>query len=396
MTTLLLAQDFPPMGGGIARLHGELAKRFPRGDLVVSTPADPDAPEVDGALPAVVDRLPFGARRTKTLPAVLFWARRAATLARQHRVAFVHCGNVKPAGYPARWVYERQHIPYGIFFYGADLLSEQHKVRHSRLKRRTARVIMGGAAVLMTISAWTRDLALSLLGDLGLDGHGRRVRVVHLGTDPTWFRPGVDVTAVRERFALPDRGGRWLVTVARLQEHKGMDTVIRALPAILAGAPDVRYAVAGTGPDRDRLEQLAQELGVGDRVRFLGGVGDQDLPAFYNLASVYVGASRRAGRLGVEGFGISLVEASACGLPVVAGNSGGIPDAVREGETGFLVPPEDPAALAGAISRLLADTELARRVGAAGRRAVETYYNWDRVVRDLRAIEAEVTGGQVS
>jgi len=384
------------MGGGIARLHGELAKRFPRGDLVVSTPADPDAPEVDGALPAVVDRLPFGARRTKTLPAVLFWARRAATLARQHRVAFVHCGNVKPAGYPARWVYERQHIPYGIFFYGADLLSEQHKVRHSRLKRRTARVIMGGAAVLMTISAWTRDLALSLLGDLGLDGHGRRVRVVHLGTDPTWFRPGVDVTAVRERFALPDRGGRWLVTVARLQEHKGMDTVIRALPAILAGAPDVRYAVAGTGPDRDRLEQLAQELGVGDRVRFLGGVGDQDLPAFYNLASVYVGASRRAGRLGVEGFGISLVEASACGLPVVAGNSGGIPDAVREGETGFLVPPEDPAALAGAISRLLADTELARRVGAAGRRAVETYYNWDRVVRDLRAIEAEVTGGQVS
>jgi len=384
------------MGGGIARLHSELAKRFPRGDLVVSTPADPDAPEVDGALPAIVDRLPFGARRTKTLPAVLFWARRAASLARQHRVGFVHCGNVKPAGYPARWVYERQHIPYGIFFYGADLLSEQHKIRHSRLKRRTARVIMGGAAVLMTISAWTRDLALSLLGDLGLDGHGRRVRVVHLGTDPTWFRPGVDVTAVRERFALPDRGGRWLVTVARLQEHKGMDTVIRALPAILAGAPDVRYAVAGAGPDRERLEQLAQDLGVGDRVRFLGGVGDQDLPAFYNLASVYVGASRRAGRLGVEGFGISLVEASACGLPVVAGNSGGIPDAVRDGETGFLVPPEDPAALAAAISRLLADSGLASRIGAAGRRAVETYYNWDRVVRDLRAIEAEVTAGQVS
>jgi phosphatidylinositol alpha-1,6-mannosyltransferase len=396
MTTLLLAQDFPPMGGGIARLHSELAKRFPRGDLVVSTPADPDAPEVDGALPAVVDRLPFGARRTKTLPAVLFWARRAASLARQHRVAFVHCGNVKPAGYPARWVYERQHIPYGIFFYGADLLSEQHKIRHSRLKRRMARVIMGGAAVLMTISAWTRDLALSLLGDLGLDGHGRRLRVVHLGTDPTWFRPGVDVTAVRERFALPDQGGRWLVTVARLQEHKGMDTVIRALPAILAGAPDVRYAVAGTGPDRERLEQLAQQLGVGDRVRFLGGVGDHDLPAFYNLASVYVGASRRAGRLGVEGFGISLVEASACGLPVVAGNSGGIPDAVREGETGFLVPPEDPAALAAAISRLLADGGLASRIGAAGRKAVETYYNWDRVVRDLRSIEAEVTRGQVS
>src|ERR1041385_3201210 len=101
MTTLLLAQDFPPRGGGIARLHGELAKRFPRGELVVSTPADPDAAEVDSGLPAIVDRLPMGVRRTKTLPAVLFWSRRAASLARQHRVAFVHCGNVKPAGYPA-------------------------------------------------------------------------------------------------------------------------------------------------------------------------------------------------------------------------------------------------------------------------------------------------------
>jgi len=105
---------------------------------------------------------------------------------------------------------------------------------------------------------------------------------------------------------------------------------------------------------------------------------------------VYVGASRRAERIGVEGFGLALVEASACGLPVVAGNSGGVPDAVRDGETGFLVPAEDPAAFADAISRLLGDPGLARRVGAAGRHAVETYFNWDRVVRDLRAIESEV------
>src|SRR2546425_9806190 len=116
MTTLLLAQDFPPMGGGIARLHGELAKRFPRGELVVSTPTDPDAPEVDTALPAVVDRLPIGVRRTKTLPAVLFWARGAASLARQPQVRVVHCGNVKPARYPARLGYQRQRIPYrGVF-----------------------------------------------------------------------------------------------------------------------------------------------------------------------------------------------------------------------------------------------------------------------------------------
>ena len=389
MTTMLLAQDFPPMGGGIARMHGELARRFPKGELIVSTPSDPDAAEVDPGLPAVVDRLALGLRRAKTLPGVLFWSRRAASLARHHRVRFVHCGNVKPAGYPARWVFERLRVPYGIFLHGGDLLSEQHKIRHSRLKRRAARAIFGGAAVLMTNSAWTRDLALAVLGELGLDGHGQRLRVVSLGTDPTHFRPGLDARAVRERFGLPDGGAHWLVTVARLERHKGIDTVIEALPAILDRAPDVRYAVAGTGPDRERLEKLVQKRGLGDRVRFLGGVSDQELPAFYNLASVYVGASRRAERLGVEGFGISLVEASACGLPVVAGNSGGIPDAVRDGETGFLVPPEDPAAFADAICRVLADGALARRLGENGRRAVETHFNWDRVVRDLRAIEAE-------
>src|SRR5207245_951545 len=134
--------------------------------------------------------------------------------------------------------------------------------------------------------------------------------------------------------------------------------------------------------------------GVAERVRFLSEVSERDLPALYNIATVYVGASRRAERIGVEGFGLALVEASACGLPVVAGNSGGIPDAVRDGETGFLVPPEDPAAFADAICRLLADKAAAQRMGQAGRRAVETYFNWDRVVRDLRAIEAEVTRGQ--
>jgi len=396
MTSLLLAQDFPPMGGGIARLHGELARRYPPGELIVSTPQNPDAHEVDAQFGGAVDRLPMSRRFTKSLPGLLLWSRRATSLARQHRVRFVYCGNLKPAGYPARWVYERTHVPYGVFLYGADLLSEQHKYHSSKFKRRSARAILGGAAVYVAISNWTRDLALTVLGELGLDGHGQRLRVVHLGTDPERFRPGVDATAMQERLATANGGGRgearWLVTVARLEKHKGVDTVLQALPAIVERAPDVRYMVAGSGPERESLEKLAHKLGVADRVRFLGEVSERDLPALYNLATIYVGASRRAQRIGVEGFGIALVEASACGLPVVAGNSGGMPDAVRDGETGFLVPPEEPAAVVAAVCRLLDDRALAQRLGAAGRRAVETYYNWDRVVRDLRAIEAEVVG----
>src|SRR5438034_1344333 len=174
MTTLLLAHDFPPLGGGIARLHGELARRYPAGELIVSTPQDPDAGDVDAQYNGAVDRLPIGRRTTKSLPGLLLWSRRAASLARQHHVRFVHCGNVKPAGYPARWVLERCRVPYSVFLYGADVLSEQHKIRQSVFKRRTARAVFGGAAALVAISGWTRDLVLSVLGDLGLDGHGQR------------------------------------------------------------------------------------------------------------------------------------------------------------------------------------------------------------------------------
>lgn len=389
MPTLLLAQDFPPMGGGIARLLGEIARRYPKGQLLVSTGHHTDAPDADTQLGGVlVDRLPISNRRTKTLPGLLLWSRRASTLARQHRVRFVHCGNLKPAGYPARWVFERLGVPYSILLYGGDLLSEQHKIRHSAFKRRSAKAILGGASALVAISSWTRDLALTVLGELGLDGHGQRLRVVHLGTDPERFRAGLDPSSVRERYGLGP--GRWMLTVARLVPHKGVDTVIEALPRILEAVPDARYAVAGTGPEREHLEKLAAKLGVAERVQFLGAVQDDDLPGLYNCAAVYLGVSRRAERLGVEGFGIALVEASACGLPVVAGNSGGIPDAVRDGETGFLVPPEDPEAVAAAVRRVLQDADLARRLGAAGRRAVEVHYNWDRVVRDLGGIGEEL------
>ena len=164
--------------------------------------------------------------------------------------------------------------------------------------------------------------------------------------------------------------------------------MIRALPAVRAAFPAARYAVAGVGARRPEFERLVRGLGLGDAVKFLGFVGDDQLPALYNAADLYVGASRRYDLL-AEGFGIALVEASACGLAVVGGRSGGVPDAVRDGETGILVDPDDPAAVAAGISGLLADAAARRRMGDAGRRAVETYYNWDRVAADLIRIDGE-------
>jgi phosphatidylinositol alpha-1,6-mannosyltransferase len=387
-TTLLLAFNFPPHGGGIARMMGEVAQRYPPGSLLVSTGSYPESAASDARFPHPIDRVAIRATRLRAMHGLALWTARASALARRTRPGFAWCAELKPAGYPARWLAARRALPYGVFVYGTELLLLDAKIRRSAFKRWTARQLLQGASVVVAISRWTAELARTVLESVGCATLARDVRVVPLGTTPSHFRPGIDPGPVRRRYGLDGGSGPWLLTVARLESHKGIDTVIRVLPRVRAAVPGVRYAVAGVGPRRPQLERLVGELGLGDVVRFLGFVGDDDLPALYNAADLYVGASRRVELL-AEGFGIALVEASACGLAVVGGRSGGVTDAVREGETGVLVDPDDPAAVAEGIVRLLTNGELRRAMGAAGRRAVETFYNWDRVARDVRDIDRQ-------
>ena len=375
------------MGGGIARMMGELARRYPAGSLVVSTGQQEGSAAVDASLPNRIDRVEVPSRRLRTVQGLLRWSHRAARLARSIQPELVWCGNLKPAGYPGRWIRNRVGTPYGIVVYGTDLLLLRHRIRHSAIKRGWARALIGSASVLVAISRWTKGEALSLLDDLGLDQGEIDVRLLLLGTDPVQFRPDIDPAGVRARYDLPSR--RWLLTVARLAGHKGIDTGLQVLAALGQQYPDIGYLVVGRGDRQGQLEALARELEVADRVRFLTDVPDSDLAALYNAAEIYLGLSRPAGLM-VEGFGISLSEASASGIPVVAGSGGGIPDAVRDGETGLLVDAEGPEAAIDAVRRLLGDPELARRLGTQGRRAVETYYNWQRVATELAGIGHEV------
>ena len=384
---LLLTYDFPPIGGGIARWMAELAKRYPAGSLVVSTGQCGDSSDVDAGFPNRVDRLGIPSRRLRTIQGILLWSRRVAVLARSTDAEFIWCGNVKPAAYPAKWTMERTGVPYGILFHGGDLLILQHQIHQSAVKRTAAAALLSSAAVLVANSEWTRDRCLTVLSELEIDVPADRVRVVPLGADPGFFRPGLDTRDVRARYGL--EGGRWLVSVARLTRHKGIDTALKALARLRPRYPDLRYAVVGSGEEREALEAEARELGVADQVRFLTDVPDRDLPALSNCADIYLGVSRLMEQR-VEGFGISLAEASACGIPVIAGRSGGIPAAVRDGETGLLVDADGVDPVVDAVSGLLGDSARRARLGAAGRRAVESHYNWDRVTADLRRIGHEL------
>ena len=388
--TLLLTSEFPPAQTGIARMMGEIARRYPRGELIVSTGQHRDAADSDARFPqAVIDRLPLPSRALRNFAGLLFWSRRVATLARQHKPRFTWCDSIRPAAYPAKWLHERVGTKYGVLVHGGDLLKELHGIHHSRLKRRSAKALLGSAAAVVANSQWTREQAQTVLRELGLDPLAEQVKLVPLGTDPEQFHPDVDTREVRARYRL--NGDTWVVTVARLEPYKGVDTALKAVAECRRGGLDVSYLVVGAGKKKKTYVRLADELGIGDAVRFVGNVPDQDLPALFNLGAAYIGVSRRADGTRVEGFGVALAEASACGLPVIAGQSGGLAEAVRDGETGLVVDPDEPAAVAAALKRLRGDQLLARRLGQGGRKAIETYYNWDRVIRDLRDIESQVS-----
>jgi phosphatidyl-myo-inositol dimannoside synthase len=371
------------MGGGISRWMGELAQRFPAGTLVVSTGRYDAQSTTDQLLPNYVDRLPIPAHRLRTVQGMVLWSRRAVTLAGSLGAEFVWCGNLKPAAYPARWVRQRLRTPYGVLLHGGDLLILRQQAERSWLKRRTARTLLESAAVLVTNSRWTADLCGVVLDEIGIAPRKDLIQTVPLGTDPRRFHPDLPQAEIRSRYDL--HGRRWLLSVARLTRHKGIDTGLVALAELAAEYPDLGYAIVGSGDELAALKQLAAELGVTERVRFLANVPDSDLPGLYNCAEVYLGLSRLMSQR-VEGFGISLLEAGACGIPVVATRTGGIPEAVRDGESGILVDPDQPGQVVATLRTLLNDRSLVERLGAGGRSAVERYYNWDRVSADIARI----------
>ena len=181
--------------------------------------------------------------------------------------------------------------------------------------------------------------------------------------------------------------GPIVLCVSRLVPRKGQDTLIRAWPAVRSAIPDARLLLVGDGPYRGELHRLADGLGVTGSVTFTGSV--PDLAGYYAASDVFAMPcrTRRAG-LDVEGLGIVYLEASAAGLPVIGGDSGGAPDAILDGETGYVVPGRDVATLAGRIVGLLADPARARAMGRRGQAWTEQEWDWSRVASRLDAILA--------
>jgi phosphatidylinositol alpha-1,6-mannosyltransferase len=388
---MFVTQDYAPDLGGMARRHVELARRFGDGNstMEVSTISAPGASAFDSGEAYTINRQPFPFSKAKVFTNQIRWGQWLSARA-AGGIDVLHCGNIRPVGYAVLLAHARRRVPYLVYVNGGDLLKEQVGIATSVRKRLSARLILGGASGIVATSAWVARLASDVMREVGIK-HPPRIGAFDLGTDPEFFNPGRDTGALREKWGIGD--APLLLTVARLIPHKGQDVVLRALAGLKAEFPTLRYAMIGTGPDEARLRKLAEDLSVSDRVILAGPVSDDEVAEAYATSTVYMGLSRTDKAIDAEGFGISFVEASASGLPIIAGDSGGVSSAVRDGESGIIVPPENVEAVVAALRIYLNDAEQRTITGKRGRSLVETYYNWDRVARDTREFTYEVVRG---
>jgi phosphatidylinositol alpha-1,6-mannosyltransferase len=359
--TLLITNDFPPRPGGIQQFVHNLAVRQPAGSVVVYASTWRGAAKFDAEQPFEVVR-----EDTSVLLPTPRVAKRAAELARANGCDTVWFGAAAPLGLLAGGLRRDAGITRAV------ALTHGHEIGWAALP---------GARQLLRRIARDNDV-ITYLGEyqrIRLDRalHGRtELQRLAPGVDVDAFRPDVDGGEVRARYGLGDRPV--VVCVSRLVPRKGQDMLIRALPTIRRRVPGAALLLVSGGPYRAKLERLARESGVGSDVVFTGSVPWAELPAHYAAGDVYAMPCRtRAAGLDVEGLGIVYLEASATGLPVVGGDSGGAPDAVLAGETGYVVGGRDVLALAARIGDLLSDRARAEAMGAAGRAWVEREWRWE-------------------
>ena len=381
-TTLIVTNDFPPRQGCIETFVHAMATRVPGDDVVVHTSSEPDAAAYDATLPFPVVRDP--SRMLLPTPRV---TRRTLEIARRHGCDRVWFGAAAPLAAMAPAL-RRGGIRRMV------ATTHGHEIWWARTPgaRQVMRRIGDHVDAVTYLGEYTRRRIAPALGP-----RAAQVRLV----------PGVDAAAflpvpgrgreIRERHGIVGR--KVVLCVSRLVRRKGQDMLIRALPAVRRAVPEAVLVIVGGGPDEERLHKLARRHADG-HVVFVGGLDHAATAPYYAAADVFAMPCRtRKAGLEAEGLGIVFLEAAASGLPVVAGDSGGAPDAVVDGVTGTVVDGADVRAVARAVSGILRTPERAATMSESGRAWVTSQWSWDASAQRLTRLlspgadlEAAVSG----
>jgi phosphatidylinositol alpha-1,6-mannosyltransferase len=363
---LLVCLNFPPQVGGIQTFLAELARRVD--GIRVLAPRQVGSDAFDASLPCPVQRVRAAGAWAAVAPLALALMRAL----RHHPGAGVLLGHPKLAPL-APLVQHWFGRPAAVFTFGMDVTSGRFKALERAGLKRAWRVI--------TISRYTQHL----LENLGISPD--RIRLVAPGVAPVSLPP-----------PRPPSGRPVLLTVGRMElseGYKGHDRVLDALPHVLVEFPDLEYVVVGGGSARERLSAMVRERGLERTVRFAGEVPQEKLSEFYSNCDIFVMPSwviRSGCEELFEGFGIAYLEAAVHGRPVVAGRAGGAVDAVVDQETGVLVDPEDPRAIADALLSLLRDPARRAAMGERGRARALAAHSWESTALALLKVLREAGG----
>lgn len=379
MKSLLLSEIFPPKTGGSGRWFWEIYSRLPREGTVLAVGEDPrqEAFDLTHDLPLV--RMPlalkrWGVRSWEGLRGYWGAVSRLMRLVRLRGIGMVHCGRVLPEGLMALALKWRLGLPYLCYVHGEDVTGAGTSREYSFLVHRVLR----GAARIIANSYNTQRILCQ-----EWQVPAEKVQVLHPGVDTTRFVPAAADAEFRRELGWGDRPV--VLTVGRLQKRKGHDQMIAALPAIRQAVGDVLYAIAGEGEERPLLARLAAEAGVTEHVQFLGEIDDRRLIGCYQQCDLFILPNRQVGR-DIEGFGMVLVEAQACGKPVIAGASGGTAETMDVGRTGRIVACETPEPIAAQVSELLLDRRRLGAMGEAARQFVVEHFDWQALAQEARTV----------
>ena len=379
MSTLLVSDIFPPKTGGSGRWFWEIYRRLPRDSSLVAAGEDPRQEDFDRTHDLRVARLPLAMRCWGVLSrkGLQGYARAVLGLHRlivDERIGTVHAARCLPEGVMALALRLWTGVPYACYVHGEDVGT----ARYSREHRWLAERVLGNASFLIANSRSTERI---LIREWGIASE--RIRLLHPGVETARFVPAARDPSVRAALGWDERPV--VLTVGRLQLRKGHDQMIRAMAAVRGAIPRAVYAIAGDGEERTRLEDLADRNGLRDHVQFLGEVDDDRLVQLYQQCDLFVLPNRQVGR-DIEGFGMVLLEAQACGKPVIAGASGGTIETMRIPETGLVIPCDEPDDLAAAVVEVLADPDRRARMGAAARAWVVERFDWEPLSRQAETI----------
>lgn len=363
--------DYPPIEGGISSVSLHVSRELAAlgHDVTVIAPWFPNMRDFDADEPVKVIR--FGGYH-------LGWFRFIPMLLKSRspiRSADLTLGiNIAYGGAMAWFL----GAPYLTFAYAYEFLKFQRvPVLGSMLRRVYSRSIKA-----IAISRFTAEQ----LASFGVDTE--KIATILPGAPKPFPVLDEDTVAVKELLGLKD--GPLLLAVGRLIIRKGHATLLKSMPAVLARFPDTRLVIVGRGPMEEQLRNQINELGLNESVLMPGYLDDKHVAALYQLCDVFTLPTGEDAGGHVEGFGLVFAEANAYGKPVVAGRSGGVTDAVVDGETGILVEPDDADACANAIISLLDNPDAAQTMGEAGRNRVESELNWrEFVARMMAQVEAD-------